>query len=125
MSKKILVIDDERSVRDAFELTLRDAGYDVCTAPSGQVGLDLFDTEEPELVFLDLKMPEMDGVSVLREIRKRDTSVDIYIVTAFQREFLEQLSEAAKDGLEFELASKPMKHDQIISIVKSMIGGAA
>ena len=57
---KILVIDDEQSVRDLLETLFRRKGYDVVLAESGQKGLELFRREHPDVVVLDLKMPGMD-----------------------------------------------------------------
>lgn len=122
MGKSILVIDDERAVRDAFELALDEQGYDVRSAEDGFTGLTAVEAERPDLVFLDLKMPQMDGVEVLRRIKAIDSSIPVYIVTAFQREFMNELKGATDEGLVFELAAKPLSAAQIQTIAKAELG---
>lgn len=121
MKKSILVIDDEDAIRKSFLLSLEDSGYQVYAASSGEDGLELFKKEKQDLVFLDLKMPGMNGVETLRAIRKIDTEVPIYIVTAFYREFMELLVPAAKDGIRFEIANKPIDSKQITAIAKAAL----
>lgn len=58
---KILAIDDEQSIRNLLDTLLRRKGYDVVLAESGQKGLELLRREHPDVIILDLKMPEMDG----------------------------------------------------------------
>jgi CheY-like chemotaxis protein len=78
---KILVIDDEQGIRDLLDTLLRRKGYDVVVAESGQKGLDLFRQEHPDIIVLDLKMPEMDGLTVLRQIRGLDPRIPVIILT--------------------------------------------
>lgn len=61
---KILVIDDEQGIRNLLDTLLRRKGYDVLLAESGRKGLELFRREHPDVIVLDLKMPEMDGIEV-------------------------------------------------------------
>jgi CheY-like chemotaxis protein len=67
---KILVIDDDRGIRHLIDIVLRHKGYNVLLAENGQRGLELFCQERPDVIVLDLKMPEMDGLTVLRHVRK-------------------------------------------------------
>lgn len=121
MSKRILVIDDEEAVRKSFILALEDCGYEVDTAASGQEGLRLLKKDGANLVLLDLKMPGMNGVETLREIRKIDPKVPVYIVTAFLKEFLDLLNAAVKDGIPFDVMNKPIDTQQIQAIVKAVL----
>ncbi|MEO7863167.1 MAG: response regulator [Nitrospirales bacterium] len=66
---KILVIDDDRGIRDLLNAVLSHRGYHVLLAESGQKGLELYRQERPDVIVLDLKMPEMDGLTVLRHVR--------------------------------------------------------
>lgn len=120
--KHVLVIDDNEAVRDAFELALDDSGYAVEKADSGERGLEMVLSNKPDLVFLDLRMPGMDGVEVLREIRGADANLPVFIVTAFHQEYLDRLNDAKNDGISFELARKPLSGDQIRAIVKTVLG---
>jgi len=122
MSKRILVIDDEEATRMSFTLALEDAGFQVDTAESGEKGLQMKKDAEYDLIFLDLKMPGMNGIQTLREIRKTDKEVPVYIVTAFHKEFFEKLKIARKEGLDFEVLKKPVGNEEIVLLTKSIIG---
>jgi DNA-binding response OmpR family regulator len=78
---KILVIDDEPGIRDLLDTLLRRKGYDVVLAESGQKGLDLFRRERPDVIVLDLKMPGMDGLTVLQQVRSLDPKKPVIILT--------------------------------------------
>jgi two-component system, chemotaxis family, chemotaxis protein CheY len=78
---KILVIDDEQGIRNLLDTLLRRKGYDVVLAESGRQGLELFRRERPDVIVLDLKMPEMDGLTVLRQIKNLDPGKPVIILT--------------------------------------------
>jgi DNA-binding NtrC family response regulator len=78
---KILVIDDEQGIRSLLDTLLSRKGYDVVLADSGRKGLELFRRERPDVVVLDLKMPEMDGVTVLKQIRSVDLKQPVIVLT--------------------------------------------
>jgi CheY-like chemotaxis protein len=120
--KKILVIDDEESVRKAFSLALEDSDYIVDTVESGEKGLEKYRNQGYDLIYLDLKMPGMNGVETLREIRKINYDVPVYIVTAFHQEFFEQLQSVQGEGISYELLNKPVNLDQIIMVTKGVLG---
>jgi len=76
---KILVIDDDRGIRHLLDALLRDKGYSVLLAENGQKGLELFRQERPDVIVLDLKMPEMDGLTVLRHVRSLNLTQPVII----------------------------------------------
>lgn len=78
---KIMVIDDEEGIRNLLDTLLTRKGYDVVLADGGRKGLELFRRERPDVVVLDLKMPEMDGVAVLQQIRNLNPSQPVIILT--------------------------------------------
>ncbi len=78
---KILVIDDEEGIRSLLDTILGRKGYEVVLASSGRKGLELFRREHPHAVVLDLKMPEIDGVKVLKQIRCSDQKVPVIVLT--------------------------------------------
>ncbi len=121
MSKSILIIDDDESVRDAFTLALSHTDYATRVASSGEEGIQQATAQSPDLIFLDLKMPGIDGVETLRRLREQGIECPVYIVTAFMPEFLDQLAVAAKEGLKFGLGQKPLTRDQICMIASSNI----
>lgn len=79
--RKILVIDDEPSIRGLLATLLERKGYRVLLADSGRRGLELFKHERPSAVVVDLKMPEMDGLAVLRELRTLVREQPVIILT--------------------------------------------
>jgi len=78
---KVLVIDDEQGIRSLLDTLLRRKGYDVVLAESGRKGLELFRRERPDVIVLDLKMPEMDGLTVLQQVRSLDPKTPVIILT--------------------------------------------
>ncbi len=122
MNKRILVIDDEDAIRKSFVLALEDTEYQLDTAESGEKGLELTMNTNYNLVFLDIKMPGLTGVETLRKLRQAGKTMPVYFVTAFHREFLEELAAAQKEGVKFELLQKPIGNEQIIAITNSILG---
>ena len=76
----VLVIDDEPSDRALLDMKLRRQGYDVFIAHNGWKGLQLYRQGHPDVVVLDLRMPELDGVTVLKEIRRVDPKQPVIIL---------------------------------------------
>ena len=118
MSINILVIDDEEVIRKSFILALEDTGYNVETAESGEKGIERARETKFDLIFLDLRMPGLDGVETLRELWKMGQTVPIYITTAFYDDFIDQLQSATDDAISFYLLKKPVDGDEIRSIAK-------
>jgi len=77
MSKKILVVDDEDDILHFLELVLREKGYDVATASGGHEALTKAQIEQPNLILLDIMMPQMDGWEVLKLLRVDEETADI------------------------------------------------
>jgi DNA-binding response OmpR family regulator len=78
---KVLVIDDEPNVRTLLDILLRQEGYDVILADNGWTGLELYRQEYPDVILLDLKMPKLDGMTVLKEIRSVDPTQSVIVLT--------------------------------------------
>jgi CheY-like chemotaxis protein len=124
MAHRILIIDDEESIRDAFMLALTSMpDCDVLPAADGAEGIRLIEEQRPDLVFLDLHMPGLTGMDVVRHVLPEDPSLPIYVVTAFHQEFMQELRAARDAGLHFELACKPLGAEQIRSITRAILGG--
>ncbi len=81
IKEKVLVIDDERPTLKMFSLLLSAYGYDIFTAENGQDGLELFKKESPGLVLTDIKMPVMDGIEVLKAIKKINPQTEVIVIT--------------------------------------------
>jgi CheY-like chemotaxis protein len=121
--KRVLVIDDDDAVRSAFRLALDDVNADVVTSESGERGLQVAGADSVDLVFLDLKMPGMDGVDTLKRLRANGCHAPIFVVTGFAEEFMTRLRSAAEQGLDFEVMRKPLERNDIRSVVTAVLGG--
>ncbi len=113
--KKVLVIDDDDSLRRVIEFTLDEAGFRVLTARDGSQGLQLFAEELPSVVLTDIQMPGISGYDVLQSIRSSHPEVRVIIVTAFGT--VEQAVDAMKDGA-FDYLTKPFSRDELTLVVK-------
>lgn len=82
--EKILVVDDEESLRDILQFSLSDEGYEVVTAPNGEEAMERIDENNIDLVILDIKMPGIDGIEVLRRIKKGvNSDIGVIMMTAY------------------------------------------
>lgn len=121
--KRILVIDDDEGIRKLFLLSLEGKGFKIDTAESGEKGIEIMQQTKYDLIYLDLKMPGMNGVETLRELRKINKDVPVYIITAFHEEYFDQLKAAEKDGIDFELLKKPFDSEQLVLVTKGVLDG--
>lgn len=80
-ANKILIVDDEEIIARLLSISLKSDGYETVTANSGKEGLEKFKTESPDIVITDIKMPEMDGLELLKEIKAIDPDKEVIIVT--------------------------------------------
>jgi two-component system NtrC family response regulator len=110
LKPKILVIDDDTSLRRVLEYNLQEAGYDVTPAASGEEGLRLFDEETPGLVITDMKMPGMDGMQVLKGVRERSPEALVIMITAFGT--VDVAVEAMKAGA-YDYITKPFNREEL------------
>ena len=78
---KILVIDDEQGIRNLLDTLLRMKGHEVVLADGGRKGLELFRREHPDVIVLDLKMPEVDGIAVLEQVRSLNPGQPVIVLT--------------------------------------------
>jgi excisionase family DNA binding protein len=83
---RILIVDDEQAVRDLLAKTLQSADYDVDTAPDGPTAIEYLDTHGYDLLITDLRMPGMDGLSVIREGRRRSAGLPVIVITGYSSE---------------------------------------
>ena len=117
MSSRILVIDDEEMIRKLFTLALEGTACQVETAESGEKGIEKAQETKFDWIFIDLKMPGLNGVETLRKLWEMGQTARLYIITGFYGEFRDQLQHTADDGINFDLLKKPFDADTICSIV--------
>src|SRR2546425_10783191 len=107
---RVLVVDDERSMRDLLSITLRQAGYDVTLADGGENAIDALKSDSFDLVVTDLRMRKLDGLAVLRGAKEISPSTVVVVVTAFAS--TETAVEAMKLGA-YDYVTKPFKLDEL------------
>lgn len=113
--KKILVVDDEKPISDIIKFNLEKEGYEVVTAFDGEEALEKVTEEEPALIVLDIMLPKIDGLEVVREVRKNH-NMPIIMVTAKETEIDKVL------GLELgadDYVTKPFSNRELVARVKA------
>jgi len=118
MAAKILVIDDEESMRNFMEIMLSKEGYAVETAGSGLKALGKVKETDYDLIIADLNMPEMDGIEVLKQVKKTKTDQDLIVMTAYAS--VDTAIEAMKQGAA-DYITKPFKIDEIKLTIEKCI----
>jgi YesN/AraC family two-component response regulator len=78
---KILIIDDEEGIRKLLTLSLESDGYEVFSAASGEEGLEVFTKEAPQIVLTDIKMPGIDGIEVLKQIKEQSPGTEVIMIS--------------------------------------------
>ena len=112
-----LVVDDEESVRESFRLVL-DQDYDVLDVPDGARALDIIRAHHVDVVLLDIRLPEMDGIEVLERIKAIDDSVEVILVTAVKT--VRTAVAAMKLGA-FDYLTKPFEDEELLSLVRRAV----
>ena len=115
VDNKILIIDDEEVVLDSCQLILEGTGYPIATAMNGTQGLELLQDYQPDLVFVDLKMPGISGFEVLERIRALDPNIVTIVITGFAT--VSSAVDAMKQGA-YDFLPKPFTPDEFRLIVQ-------
>jgi CheY-like chemotaxis protein len=115
MKKKVLVIDDEAIVRVSCQRVLEPEGYEVKVTSRGDEALRLMEEEKYDIVLTDLKMPDMDGLEVLKEIKRRWPDIQVIIITGYGT--ISTAVQAIKLGA-YDYIEKPFTPEDILNVVK-------
>ncbi|NOR53512.1 MAG: response regulator [Candidatus Aminicenantes bacterium] len=114
MKFKILIIDDEQSIRDIFSLLLEEKGYLVETAETGRDGLSQARKFLPDVILLDMNLPDTTGIEVLSKIKKSLPQTEVIIITAFGT--IKNAIEATKMGA-YDYLEKPVDNDELLLLI--------
>src|SRR5215470_9647102 len=119
MSKaRVLIVDDEKSMRDLLSITLEKEGYDVETAAGGELAIEMLHRETVDAVITDLRMPKVDGLQVLRAAKEISPDIAVIVITAVAS--TETAVEAMKLGA-YDYITKPFKLDEVNLIVRNAL----
>jgi CheY-like chemotaxis protein len=121
--KKILVVDDEPDARDYFVTVLEDNGYATVTAQDGNEALQLLEEEMPDLVTLDITMPEKSGVGVYRKLRETEAykNIPVIIITGVSDDFKQFISTRRQVPPPEGYLSKPIEPEQLLEKVAELL----
>lgn len=115
--KKILLVDDEEGIRLVYEEEFKDEGYGVIVARNGSEALEFFASDTPDLVILDIQMPGMNGIEVLRQMKTINPSVPVILCSAFP-EFKQDLGAWASE----EYVVKSSDLTRLKDVIRRYIG---
>ncbi len=118
MDKRILIAEDDESLRRVIEFHLCEKGYTVLAAEDGKQALGLFRRERPDLVLTDMAMPGLGGLDLLREVKRLEPAVPVIIITAFGS--IESAVEAMRDGA-FDYITKPISNEELSLVVQKAL----
>jgi len=118
LEDKILVVDDEQSMREFLDIMLKKEGYKVSLASNGDEVLKYIDKDIFDLVLLDIRMPKMDGIAVLKKIKSTSPETVVIMITAYAS--ADTAIKAMKEGA-YDYITKPFKVDEIKLIIKNAL----
>ena len=120
MNEKILVIDDEPDILKTLEMTLSQEGYHVTTATGGEAALEIFRQQPFELVITDMRMPGMDGMEVIRQVKELDPDVEAIVLTGYAT--LENAVLSLRNVGAFDYLTKPLENiDELFLTVEKAL----
>ena len=114
----ILIVDDDPDIRTVMKDRLESLGYQVLLAASGGEGLEMLQSQTPQLVLLDIEMPDMNGLDVLKEIQRRGSEITVVMITAYGT--IERAVQAMKEGA-YDFIPKPFEPDHIALVVNKAL----
>jgi len=116
---KVLVVDDSEFMRMRCRQLLSGQGYEVVEASNGEEAVARYEEEKPDLVMMDITMPVMDGITAVREIKKRDPQARIIMCSALGQQAM--VLEAVKAGAK-DFVVKPFQPERLVATVRKFLG---
>jgi two-component system nitrogen regulation response regulator NtrX len=116
---KVLIIDDEEAIRSSLKMILEYEGYECVLAANGEAGLKIAERESPDLVFLDIKMPQMDGMEVLKRLKAGEGAPPVVMISGHAD--IATAFEASKLGA-FDFLEKPLESERVLVVTRNALG---
>ena len=120
--RKLLIVDDQNGIRILLVEVFSSEGYQTFQASNGKLALDIVKQESPDLVLLDMKIPGMDGLEILKRIKKIDSKIKVIMMTAYGE--LDMIQEAKATGALMHF-TKPFDIDELRIVVEEQFAGGA
>jgi CheY-like chemotaxis protein len=120
MGSKVLIVDDTETMRLYEQMLLAGQGYELELAENGVQALDKIKANKPNLVLLDIMMPEMDGIECCRQIKSEDGTRDIKVVMVTTKSEYEKVKEAFAAGCD-DYVTKPINRVELLSKLKELL----
>lgn len=121
---KILVVEDDASLNDAYKTILSAAGYNTRTAFNGKEALELVAKDEPDIIFLDLRMPVLDGIGFLRAYKPKDDHPNVKIIVFSNYDMQQEVDEAYELGAERYVLKAWASPKELVKIVKDTMAAS-
>lgn len=122
--KKILFIEDEASLQKAIGDVLAEEEFEVISALDGEAGLQLVKDQKPDLILLDLVMPKMNGIEVLKRLKESEETKDIPVIVLTNSEEMEHIQQAIDLGATTYLVKINYKLDEVVEKIKGVLNAS-
>ena len=120
-AKKVLVIEDEQDLREALKTALSNESFEVHTAGDGEVGLQMALEVKPDLILLDLMMPKLDGLGVLKALREDEWGKNVKVIVMTALDDLERVAEVLEHGGSEYLVKSNISLGTVVAKVKEKL----
>ncbi len=118
MSRRVLIVDDEKNIRRTFKMVLESEGFDVSVAETGEEALEIFQKEKPDAVVLDVKLPGIDGIETLRRIRKQEAELPVIMISGHGT--IATAVDATRSGA-FDFVEKPLSKERLLVAIRNAL----
>jgi CheY-like chemotaxis protein len=120
MSKRVLLVDDSETVIQFEKMILRGMGFDIATAKNGKLALQQIATQKPDLILLDLMMPDMDGIETLRHLKEMPEAQGIPVIVVTTKGDPELVKQAFEAGCD-DYVTKPIDKTELLTKIKTLL----
>lgn len=124
-TRTILVVEDEQSLNEAYQMILRKAGYVVQVAYNGQEALEVAAMEDPDLILLDLRMPHMDGIEFLRRYNLKKDHPSVKVIVFSNYDMQKEIDEAYSLGADRYFMKALASPNELLQVVENTLAPAA
>ena len=119
--KKILIVEDESEVIQMLSSTLKQEKFEIIEAKNGAEGLEIALSSKPDLILLDIEMPVMDGISMLKELKKDNTVKNIPVIVLTNYSDAKNIAEAMENGASGYLIKVELKNGDLVKNIKNTL----